>query len=576
MKKTLEKCAEERIKEWLKAPLDPETRNEIKALMEKNPEKANESFSETLQFGTAGMRAIMAIGSNCLNIYTIRQATQGLANYILSQNILAPSVIISYDCRHHSREFALECAKVLAGNKIKVYLYRELRPTPMASWGVRHYRTTAGIMITASHNPPEYNGYKVYWSDGAQVTSPHDTKIMAEVQKLENFDQIKLANENDPLIQWLDEEADRAYLSEILKLRLTPHEDEEKGHWLNILYSPLCGAGKIVVKQALEKAGFTNVSYVKGQEGPDGNFANLRHPDPEGEEARKLGEAQLLSQKADLCLFTDPDSDRLAVSILHEGQVISFTGNELGCLLIDFILEVNKHIPKNSAAVTTIVSTPLFDAILEKHHITPFHVLTGFKYIGEKIHLWETSKPSYSYLFGFEESMGYLYGTHARDKDATIGALLASEMALHLKKQGKTLLHRLYELYSLYGIYREKAISIQLEEGGEKMLKIMAYLRSNTPTSIGKRKVVSVIDYMKGQNDLPKANVLCLELDDHSKIIIRPSGTEPKIKIYGQMRNLKAKCVTKNDINATDKELDRMLDDAKAILHNGSDSRDRS
>ncbi len=563
-KQALQKSVEERIKEWLKAPLDPETRNEIKALMENHPEKANEVFSQGLSFGTAGMRGIMGVGSNQLNIYTIRQATQGLANYILQKKPTpSPSVIISYDCRNHSKEFAIETARVLAGNKIKAYIYKELRPTPMASWGTRHYGCAAGVMITASHNPAAYNGYKVYWKDGAQVTAPHDTGIMQEVAKVEHFDAIKLAKETDPLIVWLGKEADEAYLAEIQKLAITPHADQEKGSWLKVLYSPLYGAGRPIIPEALKRAGFTSLELVKGQEGPNGNFPGMPHPDPASREAQKVGNELLLKQQGDICLFSDPDSDRLGVSIFHEKEIYSFTGNEMGCLLLDFILETKKQLPKNSAGVTSIVSSPLFRTMLEKHHLTCFEVLTGFKYIGEKIHLWETEKDTFHYLFGFEESMGYLYGTHSRDKDATVAALLVAEMALHAKKQGKTLLHKLYELYAQYGIYREITLSIDCKEGMERMLQIMARLRQTPPTHLGKRKVVRSIDLMKPNAELPKSNVLIFELEDQSRVIVRPSGTEPQIKIYGQMKKTNAKYITKNEIDAVEKELQKLLEEAK-------------
>lgn len=569
-KQSLDKTVEQRIKEWLKAPLDPETRNEIKALMEKNPEKANEAFSHGLSFGTAGMRGIMGIGSNCLNIYTIRQATQGLANYILKQeNKRKHSVIISYDCRNHSKEFAIETARVLAGNKIKAYIYQELRPVPMVSWGTRYYECSAGVMITASHNPPEYNGYKIFWSDGGQVVDPHDVGIAAEVGKLEHFSDIKVAEIDDPLITWLKKEADDAYLAEIQKLRLTPYEDEEKGHWLKILYSPLFGAGSKIVPEALKRAGFTSVELVKGQEGPDGNFGGIKHPNPEVMEAKEAGIAELVANDRDICLFTDPDSDRLGVAILHEGKPYCFTGNEIGCLLIDFIIDIlsaRKALPKDGAGVSTIVSTPLFRMILEKNGLTCFEVLTGFKYIGEKIHLWERSNPHFTYLFGFEESLGYLYGTHARDKDATIASLLVAELALHLKKHGKTLLHKLYEIYAKYGIYREGQLSIECALGSEAMMQMMLAIRANPPTTIGKLKVSHIQDFMKNSFGLPKSNVLIFELEDQSKVIIRPSGTEPKIKIYGHMKKAHAKCVTENEIESVGRELQKLLETTKNEL----------
>ncbi len=547
-KETLTKEAHEVIKCWLKEPYDQKTREEIKKLIAENPSEANNAFTTELQFGTGGIRAKMGPGPGRMNIYTIQTVTQGLANYILSfpKDQKTKGVVICHDCRIHSRDFAEEAAKVLAGNEIHVYLVPELRPTPFCSFAVRHYQAIAGINITASHNPKEYNGYKVYWSDGGQVVSPHDTKIIESVEKIKSLDQVKLADLDSHFITIINKNCEEGYLKAVLDQTLTPQRDREKGKHFKIVYSPLNGAGITMIPEALHRAGFTSLHVVKEQMTPDGTFPTTPYPNPEIDEALKLGWRDLKSQKADILLVSDPDSDRLSCSLLHRGQPKRLTGNELGAILLHNLI---LHLRPGGkwATVTTIVSSPLIAEMTKRHKGTCFEVLTGFKYIGEKIHQWEEQADGYDFIFGMEESLGYLHGTYARDKDATIAALLTAETALELKKQGKTLFDQLYTIYEAYGIFREDQLSIESKGGMESMLKKIGELRANPPKEIEGVKVEVIEDYQTQKSTwcktgetkqltLPKSNVLVFKLENQWRLIIRPSGTEPKLKIYGQAR----------------------------------------
>ncbi len=527
-----------RAAQWLKAPYDEKTQKEVQALLEGDPAALIDAFYTTVAFGTGGMRAVMGAGTNRLNTYTIRSATQGLANYILSQNVDKPKVFISYDSRINSPLFAEETARVLAGNGIEVFITKELRPTPFVSFGCRAHGCTAAVMITASHNPPEYSGYKVYWSDGGQVVPPHDTGIMAEVEKIQDPEEVKLAPFDHRLIHQVGEEDDEAYYRALIPLRNHPKETE--GSSLKIIYSPLHGCGITTLPKALKRWGFDNISYVEAQKIPDGNFPAAPSPNPEQEETLKLGIDQLVQEQGDLFIATDPDADRMGVVALHEGKPVILNGNQIASLCLHYLC-TTKTLPKNSAAVTTIVTTELFKAIAESFNVAYFEVLTGFKYIGEKIHEWEQNH-AHTFLFGAEESLGFLYGTHSRDKDATIAACLVSEMALQLKKRGKTLVDQLDELYKTYGSFLEKQLSVPFgggQKGMETMKKLMEALRQNPPKEINGDKVVEVEDFLTGKtkHPLPKSNVLLFRTEDQSKFIIRPSGTEPKIKIYGFARH---------------------------------------
>ncbi len=547
-KETLTQEAEKVIEEWLKDPYDEEIRKEIKELIAKNPAEANDAFTTEIQFGTGGLRAKMGPGPGRMNNYTIQTVTQGLANYIRTfpKDQRLRGVVVCHDCRIHSREFAEETARVLAGNEIHVYLVPELRPTPFCSFAVRHYKALAGINITASHNPREYNGYKVYWSDGAQVVSPHDNEIIASIEKVKSIKEVKLSDLDSRYITTINKNCDEAYLKAVLDLTLFPQRDRDEGKKLSIVYSPLYGAGMTMIPEALKRLGFTNLHVVKEQQGPDGTFPTAPYPNPEMDEALQLGWRDLKAQNADILLVSDPDSDRLSCSILHHGKPRKFTGNELGALLLHNLIYHLKPAGK-WASITTIVSSPLIAEMTKRHKGTCFEVLTGFKYIGELIHQWENEPDGYQFLFGMEESLGYLFGTYARDKDATIAAVLTAETALELKNQHMTLLDQLYTIYEVYGIFREEQRTIESKAGMEPMLKKLAQLRLNPPKEIAGIKVERIEDYQVQKStvlktgetkhlSLPKSNVLSFMLENQWKLIIRPSGTEPKLKIYGHAR----------------------------------------
>lgn len=530
----------EKVAEWQKEPYDQETQEEVRSLLEGDQQALIDAFYTTVAFGTGGMRGVVGAGTNRLNRYTIRFATQGLANYILKQRIDHPKVFISHDSRLHSHLFAEETARVLAGNGITALLTKELRPTPFVSFGCRHHKCTAAVMITASHNPPEYNGYKIYWSDGAQVVPPHDTGIMEEVKQITRPDQVHVAPLEDPKIELIGDSEDEAYLTALDPLQNHRETNQKEGHSLKIIYTPLHGCGSTTLPQALKRWGFNNLSYVEAQKAPDGHFPAAHSPNPEQEKALELGIKQLLKEKGDLLLASDPDADRLGIVALHQGKPVILNGNQIASLCLDYLCRT-KPLQKNNAAVTTIVTTELFKCIAEKHGVTPFEVLTGFKYIGEKIHLWEQTG-DYTFLFGAEESLGFLYGTHARDKDATASACLIAEMALQLKKEGKTLVDQLQILTDQYGPFLEKQLSVPFgggKKGMETMKQLMKTLRQNPPKEINGDRVIEIEDYLTGKtkHPLPKSDVLSLRLEDQSKFVIRPSGTEPKIKIYGLARH---------------------------------------
>lgn len=541
---TLPPEVKERVSAWLKEPYDIATQQAVKDLQQKDPAALIDAFYTTVAFGTGGMRSVMGPGTNRLNKYTVQGATQGLANYILSQKVATPKVFISYDSRNHSRLFAQETARVLAGNGIEVFITKDLRPTPFVSFGCRYHKCTAAVMITASHNPPEYNGYKVYWSDGAQVVPPHDTGIIAEVKKVTSPHQVKLADFTDKLIHEVEKDDDEAYYEALIPLQNHPKICQNHGKELKIIYSPLHGCGITTLPEGLKRWGFTNLSLVEAQKTPDGNFPSAHSPNPEQEGALELGMKQLMNEKGDLFFASDPDADRLGVVVYHQEKPHILNGNQIASLCLYYLCNT-KSLPENSAAVTTIVTTELFKLIAESYNVRPFEVLTGFKYIGEKIHEWKESK-EFSFLFGAEESLGFLYGTHSRDKDATIAACLIAEMALQLKLQKITLIDLLEEIYKKYGPFLEGQLSAKFgagKEGMETMEILMKKLRDNPPHEIEGQKVIDIEDYLTGKTHipLPKSNVLLFRLEDQSKFIIRPSGTEPKIKIYGLVRHQEKK-----------------------------------
>jgi len=533
---------------WLNGDYDASSKEEIRRLQRENPEELVNAFYKHLEFGTGGLRGVMGPGTNRMNPYTVRAATQGLANYILKQTKKG-SVLIGYDCRHHSRDFAIEAATVLAANGIKVYLYKELRPVPLVSFGVIYKKCTAGIMITASHNPPKYNGYKVYWDYGGQVLPPHDQGIIDEVNHVRD---VKRTTFPHQLIEEIDTEVDTAFLKAIRPWQHYPEDNTAQGNKLHIVYTSLHGAGITMVPKALADWGFSQVSVVESQRKPDGDFPTVASPNPEEHAALKLGIDQLQATQADILIGTDPDTDRIGVVAMHQGQPVLLNGNEIACIAVEHIcqaLKQSKKMPPKPVFVKTIVTSELMKTIAEHHGAQCLDVLTGFKYIGQKIAQWaeeaQAGVPTHHFLFGGEESYGYLLGTHARDKDAVVAAVLVAEIALHLKLQGKTLIDFLYEIYATHGVYREQLFSLVFEgkEGAEHIAKMMNILRTNPPKKLGGVAVTTIEDYQAHQTLhlatghhepllLPRSNVIRIWLEDGTKIVARPSGTEPKLKLY--------------------------------------------
>ena len=543
----------ENYKKWCEDTyFDEATRAELKAI-EGNDKEIQERFYKDLEFGTGGLRGIMGAGTNRLNIYTVSKATQGFANYIIKQgeDAVKKGVAIAFDSRRMSPEFAEITALVLNGNGIKTYIYPSLRPTPMLSFAVRELNCTGGVVITASHNPPEYNGYKVYWADGGQVPYPRDEAIIEEVNAVTDFHTIKTANKDEAvkagLFNVIGEEVDEAFDKNVLAQIVNPEIIKEQ-HDLKIVYTPIHGSGNKPVRRVLKKAGFENVTVVPEQELPDSEFTTVGYPNPENPAVFEL--AIKLAEKidADIILGTDPDCDRVgAVVKTKDGSYTVLTGNMTGTLICNYICSQKAKLgtlPKNGALVSTIVSSEMTKAIAKKYNLAYFDVLTGFKYIGEKIKEFEQTG-EYQYVFGFEESYGCLSGTYARDKDAVVASLLICEMAAYYKSRGMSLYDGLMELYDTYGVYKEIIHSITLKgiEGIENMKKIMDTLRKDAPSEIAGVKVTETRDYLEDKivdvatgkvspTNLPKSNVLYFTLADDTWFCVRPSGTEPKIKIY--------------------------------------------
>ena len=539
--------------QWLANPyFDEATKEELKGISEDENE-IKERFYMDLEFGTAGLRGIIGAGTNRMNIYVVRRATQGLANYIAKVDKKAQGVAIAYDSRHMSPEFAEEAALCLAANGIKAYIFESLRPTPELSFAVRHLGCVAGINVTASHNPPEYNGYKVYWEDGAQITPPHDSGIMGEVKSISDWNTVKTMDkaeaEKADLFQVIGKEVDDAYMAELKKQVIHMDAIEKEGKNLKIVYTPLHGTGNIPARRILKELGFENVYVVKEQELPDGDFPTVSYPNPEAAEAFELGLKLAKEVDADLVLATDPDADRLGVRVKDKnGEYHDLTGNMSGCLLANYELSqrkaVNGSLPEDGALIKTIVTTNLADAIAKGYGVNLIEVLTGFKFIGQQIRGFENSGKG-SYLFGFEESYGCLIGTYARDKDAIVATMALCEAAAYYKTQGKTLWDAMIEMYEQFGYYKDAIQSVTMKgiEGLQKIQEIMNSLRQNPPAEFAGHKVTAVRDYKADTitdvttgavkpTGLPNSNVLYYELTDDAWVCVRPSGTEPKVKFY--------------------------------------------
>ena len=539
--------------QWLENPyFDEATKEELKAIKDDENE-IKERFYMDLEFGTAGLRGIIGPGTNRMNIYVVRRATQGLANYIAKVDKKSQGVAIAYDSRHMSPEFAQEAALCLAANGIKAYIFETLRPTPELSFAVRHLGCVAGINVTASHNPPEYNGYKVYWEDGAQITPPHDTGIMGEVKAISDWNTVKTMDKEEAvkagLFEVIGQAVDDAYMAELKKQIIHMDAIQAEGKNLKIVYTPLHGTGNIPARRILKELGFENVYVVPEQELPDGDFPTVSYPNPEAAEAFELGLKLAREVDADIVLATDPDADRLGVRVKdRNGEYHDLTGNMSGCLLANYELSqrkaVNGSLPEDGALVKTIVTTNLADAIAKGYGVNLIEVLTGFKYIGQQILGFENSGKG-TYLFGFEESYGCLIGTYARDKDAIVATMALCEAAAYYKTQGKTLWDAMIDMYEEFGYYKDaiQAVTMKGIEGLQKIQEIMTTLRQNPPAEFAGHKVTAVRDYKldeitdlatgeKKPTGLPNSNVLYYELTDDAWVCVRPSGTEPKVKFY--------------------------------------------
>ena len=539
--------------QWIANPyFDEATKEELKSIAEDENE-IKERFYMDLEFGTAGLRGIIGAGTNRMNIYVVRRATQGLANYIAKVDKKSQGVAIAYDSRHMSPEFAQEAALCLAANGIKAYIFETLRPTPELSFAVRHLGCVAGINVTASHNPPEYNGYKVYWEDGAQITPPHDSGIMGEVKAISDWNTVKTMDkaeaEKAGLFEVIGKEVDDAYMAELKKQVIHMDAIQAEGKNLKIVYTPLHGTGNIPARRILKELGFENVYVVKEQELPDGDFPTVSYPNPEAAAAFELGLKLAKEVDADLVLATDPDADRLGVRVKDKnGEYHDLTGNMSGCLLANYEISqrkaVNGSLPEDGALIKTIVTTNLADAIAKGYGVKLIEVLTGFKFIGQQILGFEKSGKG-SYLFGFEESYGCLIGTYARDKDAIVATMALCEAAAYYKTQGKTLWDAMIEMYEQFGYYKDdiKAVTMKGIEGLQKIQDIMNSLRQNPPAEFAGHKVVAVRDYKADTiknletgevtpTGLPNSNVLYYELTNDAWVCVRPSGTEPKVKFY--------------------------------------------
>ena len=527
--------------EWLNNPyFDEKTKDELRKISN-NKKEIEDRFYKDLEFGTAGIRGIIAAGRNRINIYTIRRATFGLANYIIKNTTeieKSKGVVIAHDNRYMSREFCLETANTLAACGIKAYIFDSLRTTPELSFAIRNLGAISGIVITASHNPKEYNGYKVYWEDGAQVMPNIANEITKEINNINDYSEIPtISEENKNLIIMLDEKEDTEFIEAIKTQIIRPNLIKRVGKEFKIVYTPLCGTGNIPIRRVLKEVGFENVLVVKEEEFPDSNFSDIDYPNPEDKKALQRGIELAKLEGADLVIATDPDCDRVGVAVkTTKNNYALLTGNQIGGMLTNYIIEGLKEkslLKDKSVLIKTIVTSEFGADIAKANNIDVLNVLTGFKFIGEKIKLFEETKEK-NYLFGYEESYGYLFGTHARDKDGVVSSLLISEMAAYYNDRGMSLYDGLIELYKKYGFFKEETISLTLKgiEGIAKIKDIMLYFRENEINSINNINVFLTKDYSKGIDNLPKADVLKFFLEDESWIAIRPSGTEPKLKFY--------------------------------------------
>ncbi len=564
---------------WLENDyFDEDTKKELAAIRDDEKE-IEDRFYRDLEFGTGGLRGVIGAGTNRMNVYTVRKASQGLANYIIKQGGSEKGVAIAYDSRRMSPEFADTAACCMAANGIKAYVFDSLRPTPELSFALRKLGCISGIVITASHNPPEYNGYKVYWEDGAQITAPKDKEIIAEVNAIEDYNTVKTMDKaaamEAGLYEVIGKEIDDAYMEELKKQIIHPEIISEVADDIKIVYTPLCGTGNLPVRRVLSELGFKHVYVVPEQENPDPNFTTLEYPNPEDPKAFTYALRLAKEKDADIVLATDPDADRLGVYAkdTKTGEYVPFTGNMSGMLIAEYILREktkNNTMPENPALVTTIVTTNMAEVITKAYGVKMIEVLTGFKFIGEQIKFFEESG-SNNYVFGLEESYGCLAGTHSRDKDACVAVMCLCEVAAYCKKEGKTLWDMMVEMYEKYGYFKETQYTITLKglDGAKQIAAIMDKLRQNPPKEIGDLKVLRFRDYQEDKivdmetgavtpTGLPKSNVLYFELPDNFWCCARPSGTEPKIKFYMG--------VTGKSIQDTEEKVEKLTEDLKALI----------
>lgn len=575
--------ATKQLEYWLNDDyFDQETKDELLAIRN-NDAEVEDRFYKELEFGTGGLRGVIGAGTNRMNKYTVRKATQGLANYIRKHggpDAAKKGVAISYDCRRFSPEFADETALCLAANGIKAYVSDILRPTPELSFALREFGCIAGVMVTASHNPPEYNGYKVYWEDGAQVTPPHDTGIIDEVVAITDYHDVKTMSKEDAIAQGLyvtfGKEIDDKYMEELKKQIIHQDVIDEMADQFTIVYTPFHGTGNLPVRRILKELGFKHVYVVPEQEEPDPDFTTLEYPNPEDPKAFELALKLAKEKDADIVLATDPDADRLGIYAKDTatGEYVPFTGNMSGMLIGDYILrerEATGTMPENPEFVTTIVTTNMARAVAEYYGLSYKEVLTGFKYIGEQIKLFEEGEEELNYVFGLEESYGCLAGTHARDKDAVVAVMMLCELAAYYKKQGETVWDAMIDMYNKFGYYREGQYSITMKgkEGAEQIAALMDKLRNNPPKAIGSWNVLEFRDYKthkvvdmktgeESDTGLPTSNVLYFELDNDAWCCARPSGTEPKIKFYMGVKG--------ENLEDSQKLLDKLTAAVKAMI----------
>lgn len=568
----------EKYNEWISSStISEEVKEELRAI--KDEKEIEDRFYKELEFGTGGLRGIIGAGTNRMNVYTVGKATQGFADFINDTYKGEKAIAIAYDSRNMSKEFAKAAALTLCANDIKVYLYESLRPTPMLSFAVRHLKCKAGIVITASHNPKEYNGYKAYGEDGCQLTDEPAKEVIGYVNRVEDYSKIKTMSEEEALdkglLVYIGEDVDKAYIESLKSLTIREELVKDHAKDLKIVYTPIHGSGNIPVRRVLSELGYENVLVVKEQELPNGNFPTAPYPNPENPDVFKIAMEMANKVNADVIFGTDPDCDRIGVVVKdNKGEFRVLTGNQTGMLLVNYVLgslkELNK-LPKNGVVIKTIVTTESVRKMAEAYGVKLIDVLTGFKYIGEKIREFEETG-SNEYLIGFEESYGYLFGTFSRDKDAVVASMLIAEMTLYYKKQGKTLYDALVEIYEQYGYFKESLVSVELKgkEGQEKIGRCLDLLRADEITEVNGVKVVKSFDYKSSTErdlianttskiNLPKSNVLKYILEDDSWFVVRPSGTEPKMKVYLAVKG--------NSIEDADKQTERFKSSVMAIVN---------